>query len=487
MTASANPMATSLTMPRGRQWWILGAVGTSMFLGTLDSSIVNIALPVLVQELDTNFVTGQWVVLAYLLTVTALLMVMGRLGDLQGKKVVFLTGQVVFTLGSVLCGLATSIGFLVGFRVLQGLGAAMISSLGIAILTETWPAQERGKALGISNAFLTLGVVAGPVLGGLLLEYLSWQWIFYVNIPIAVGGFLICLRFLPPMVQEQASRRFDFPGALWTGIGLTAFCLLLTLSQDQSLPLPGMLLLGLVAVVSLGLFIQRERTCALPMVDLAIFRIRPFRRGLTIQVAVFITLMGVILLLPFYLVQVRGFPMAWVGLISAAVPLVMTPVAPVAGILSDRIGTLSLILLGLAGIALGYLTASTLDLDTHPWGYVVRLLPLGVGVSLFTAANTRNIMSAAPRHQLGVASGIFNMMRTMSHVISIPLLGTVMALRILHYHDARIDLSLAPPEPFVQALQDQFLMCAGLVLAALVYAWLGRDAHQSTPASRDGS
>ena len=485
MTATADSLATSLPIPRGQQWWILGAVGTSMFLGTLDSSIVNISLPILVQEFDTNFVAGQWVIIAYLLTVTALLMTMGRLGDLRGKKAVFLTGQVIFALGSMLCGMAPSIGYLVGFRVLQGLGASMIASQGIAILTETWPAQERGKALGFSNAFLTLGVVAGPVLGGLLLEYLSWQWIFYVNIPIAIGGFLVCLRFLPPLVQSQQVSRFDIPGALWTGIGLTATCLLLTLSQEQGLPPLHMLLLGAVALVSLILFLHRERTCATPMVDLNIFRVRPFRRGLVIQVAVFMTLMGVIVLLPFYLVQVREFSLDQAGLITAAVPLAMTLVAPLAGILSDRVGTLHLILLGLVGIALGYFTASTLTLDTPPWGYVARLFPLGVGFSLFSAANTRNIMSAAPKTQLGIASGIFNMMRTMSNVVGIPILGSIMALRILHYHGTRIDLSLAPPEAFVGALQDQFLLCAGVVLLALIYAWLGREAHQSIPETGD--
>lgn len=198
----------------------------------------------------------------------------------------------------------------------------MIASQGIAFLTETWPAQERGKVLGISNSFLTLGVVAGPVLDGLQLENLSWQWIFYVNIPITVGGFLICLRFFPPLVQSQKVSRFDNPGALWAGIGLTATCLLQTQSQGEDLLPTGIIGLGMIALVSLVLFLHWETTCTAPLVDLDIFRIRPFRRGLVIQVAVFTTLVGITLLLPFYLIQVRGFSLAQVGLITAAVPLV---------------------------------------------------------------------------------------------------------------------------------------------------------------------
>ncbi len=214
----------------------------------------------------------------------------------------------------------------------------MVVSQGIAILTETWPAEERGKVPGISNAFLTLGVVAGPVLGGLLLGYLSWQWISYVNTPIAIGGFLVCLRFLPPLVQPRGDRRFDIPGALWTALGLAANCLLLAQSQNQSLPAAGLAVLGVIALASLALFLHRGRTCTGPKVDLNIFRIRPFRRGLVIQVAVFIAL-----LLPFYLVQLRGSRLAQAGRgrspgYDPCSPCYRDPVRPDRYLASDSVG-----------------------------------------------------------------------------------------------------------------------------------------------------
>ena len=435
-----NPSPVS----RSRRRLILGAVGSSMFMSTLGSSSITAALPVLVQKLNIGFMWGQWVVIAYQLTVTALLMTMGRLGDLRGKKSVFLLGQLLFTLGSMLCGLARSIGFLIGSRVLHGLGASMVDALDLAILTEIWPARERGKVLGIATAISTFGVVAGPVLGGLLLENLDWPWLFYINIPIGIGGFLICLRSLPSLQPEHRTGRIDLPGMVWTGLGLTALSLLLTLGQEQVLPLPGMVLLGLSVPVCLGLFLHRESTCAHPMVDLAMFRIRSFRRGLVLQAALFLTLAGAAFVLPIYLLNVLGFAPTLMGLTIAVLPLSMTVVAPVAGLLSDRIGALRLILVGLAGTAVGYFVVSTLDLDTLPGDNMLRLLPIGIGATLCGTANVRNLMSAAARTQLGVASSVINMTRTMS-----ALLG------------------------------DLFLIYAGLTLVVLIYTWMGRDAHRS--------
>ena len=479
MSVDAVSSSPASSIDRARQWWILWAVGSSMLLGSLDSSIVNISLPGLVQDMETDFATVQWVVLSYLLTTTSLLITMGRLGDLVGKRTIFQLGQIVFVSGSVLCGLSTTIHALIAFRVVQAIGASMLMGLGMAIITETWPPERRGQAIGISNGFLTLGVVAGPILGGVILEYLSWPWIFYINIPITATSFLICFRYLPPLRQTTAGGRFDFPGAVLVALGLTALCLLLTLSQEASaIPAAGWVGLGVVVLASLILFVLRERSCAHPMVDFSLFRRRGFGQGLLVQSNVFITLMAVILMLPFYLVQARGFPLIWVGLMQAAVPLVMTVIGPLAGHMSDRIGSLPLILVGLAGICAGYLTASGLSLDTSVLGYTLRLLPLGVGVALLSAATTRNIMSAAPLEQLGVASGIMNMMRTLSTVVGIPALSAFMVWRLEHYQGSPIDLVDAAPAIFIQGLRDEFLLCAAVVFCGLFYVVWTRDAHR---------
>ena len=473
-SVSASPVS------RTQQWWILCAVGFSMLLGTLDTSIVNVALPTLVQDLETDFATVQWAVLSYLLVITALLIAMGRLGDLVGKKLIFQIGQAVFLIGSVLCGLADSAYALIAFRALQAVGAAILTGLGLAIITETWPESQRGQAIGISHAVSMLGVVAGPMLGGLILEYFSWRWIFYINVPITAAGLILCARYMPAMRQETAGGKFDLPGALLVGVGLTAFCLLLTLTQDAA-AIPPWLWPVLIAVtlVALALFVVRERTCAHPMVDFAIFRLPGFGHGLMLQSFIYITLTAVVLMLPFYLVQARGFPLLWVGLLQASVPIALIVVAPLAGYLSDRMGSLPLIGAGMVGICLGYLVSSNLSLDTSPGLFVLYLLPLGVGVSMVLAPSSRNIMSAAPEDQLGVANGILNMVRTLTNVIGIPLLSAFMVWRLRIHQGAPTDLAAASPPIFVQGFRDLLLFCAAVTFCGLMYLVWSRNAHRS--------
>ncbi|HMR65058.1 MAG TPA: MFS transporter, partial [Anaerolineae bacterium] len=189
-----------------RKWYIMAAVSMSIFLATIDGSIVNVALPTLVRELQADFATVQWVVLAYLLTQSTLLLGVGRLGDMVGKKPIYVSGFVVFTIGSVLCGLSPTVGWLIGFRVLQALGAAMMLALGAAIVTEAFPPYERGKALGIIGTSVSIGVVVGPTLGGILLQTLSWHWIFFVNLPVGIVGTAMALRFIPAFRPKGRQR-----------------------------------------------------------------------------------------------------------------------------------------------------------------------------------------------------------------------------------------------------------------------------------------
>ncbi|MCB0054527.1 MAG: MFS transporter, partial [Caldilinea sp.] len=221
--SSTVPHPAATQPPAARKWWILIAVGLCLFLGSVDGSIINVAVPTLIVKLNTDFPTVQWVILSYLLGLALLLVGMGRLADMVGKKRIFVLGIALFLLGSALCGLAPSVYWLIGFRVLQSIGAAMMIALGTAILTETWPAYERGTALGFAAGFISLGIVFGPAVGGLILNYLSWRWIFYVNVPVGLIAFVLSLIFLPPMQPAGRRERFDFAGAVTMGIGLLAF------------------------------------------------------------------------------------------------------------------------------------------------------------------------------------------------------------------------------------------------------------------------
>src|SRR5688572_17465602 len=330
-----------------QKWWVMLAIAMGIFLGTIDGSIVNVALPTLVEDLDTTFPVVQWVVLAYLLTLSTLVLGIGRLGDIVGKKPIYTWGFAVFTLGSVLAGLSPSIGWLIGFRIFQALGAAMIFALGAAIITEAFPREERGRALGITGALVSVGIVLGPTVGGLLIDSLGWRWIFYVNLPVGIVGTITAIRYVPN-VPPEGGERFDFTGGAVFLVMLLSLLLGLTFGQTHGfgheLPL-GLLAL---AAITLPAYVAIERRAKHPMLDLSLFRNRLVSVNLFAGWASFAAVGGVFLLLPFYLERVLGHPPAETGLLLASVPLGLGLTAPAAGSISDRIGPWTVILVGLA-------------------------------------------------------------------------------------------------------------------------------------------
>ncbi|TLN28593.1 MFS transporter, partial [bacterium] len=204
-----------------KKWYVMAAVAMGVFLATIDGSIVNIALPTLVKALGEPLAVVEWVVLAYLLTVTTLMISMGRLADMIGKKPLYLIGFAGFTLGSALCGLSTSVGMLIAFRVFQAIGASMMMALGTAIVTEAFPVEERGKALGIVGMMVSIGVIAGPTIGGIILEHMTWNWLFFVNVPVGLIGIPMVLRFVPA-IRPKGRQRFDYWGAILLLLGFCA-------------------------------------------------------------------------------------------------------------------------------------------------------------------------------------------------------------------------------------------------------------------------
>jgi EmrB/QacA subfamily drug resistance transporter len=289
-----------------RKWYVMAAVSMGVFLATIDGSIVNVALPTLVRAFDTEFAIVQWVVLAYLLTVTTLMLSVGRLGDMIGKKPLYAAGFVVFTLSSALCGLSSSVYWLIGFRVLQAIGAAMMMALGTAIVTEAFPASERGRAIGITGSMVSIGIVVGPVLGGLLIGALSWRWIFFVNLPIGIVGTWMVLRFVPAF-KPPGGQRFDLAGALALFVGLMAFLVALTLGQQVGFAEWYVLALFGASLICLAAFVAIERKVRFPMIELSLFRSRLFSINLVTAFMIFISLAGTIILMPFYLENVLGY------------------------------------------------------------------------------------------------------------------------------------------------------------------------------------
>ncbi len=457
-----------------RKWLVMAAVAMGIFLATIDGSIVNVALPTLVREFNTDFATVQWVVLAYLLTLATLLLSLGRLADMKGKKRIYNLGFVIFTIGSVLCGLAPSIHALIAFRVLQAIGATMILALGMAIVTEAFPPRERGKALGLSGSVVSVGIVVGPTLGGLLIDALSWQWIFYVNLPVGILGTLMVLRFVP-VSQPSGEQRFDYWGALTLFTGLLCLSLALTTGQRLGFGDPRLLALFGVAFTALAAFVFIEWRTPQPMVELGMFRNLLFSINLVTGFITFVSISGTIILMPFFLENVLGYEARQVGLMLAVVPIAMGVIAPLSGSLSDLLGTRPIAVAGLAMLLLGYYTLSGLDATTSTWAYVLRFLPVGLGMGIFQSPNNSAIMGAAARQRLGVVSGMLALNRTLGQTVGIAVLGAVWAGRVFFHNGKTLQAgaTAAPASAQVAGLHDIFRIIVWLILIGFLLSIWG--------------
>jgi len=467
---SHRPPAQTSSPDYSQKWYIMLCVAMGVFLSTIDGSIVNVALPTLKESLDTRFSTVQWVVVAYLLVITSLMLGVARLGDMIGKKRIYMGGMAIFTVGSVLCGLSPSVGWLIAFRVLQAIGAVMIQALGFAIVTESFPPGERGRALGILGTVVSVGISVGPTLGGLLIGLAGWHAIFLVNLPVGVVGLTLVRRYVPDL-RPPGGQRFDFAGALILFLTLLALALGLTFGPDTGwldLRIIG-LLIG--ALAGLAIFLVVEARINQPMIDLRLFRDPLFSTSLLTGFLVFVVFAGMFVL-PFYLERVKGFEPQQVGLFLTVVPLALGLTAPVAGSLSDRYGSRGIAVLGLGIVMIGCLSASTLSEDTSTLGYIVRLLPFGLGAGLFQSPNNSAIMGLAPRDRLGVVSGLLALSRTFGQTTGIPLMGAIFASRVLTVTtlSAGQDASDGPPWAVVEGIQTTFLIGAVVILVGLVLA-----------------
>ncbi len=446
-----------------RKWLILSTVSLGSLMSTLDGSIVNIALPAVQQEFGIDLTTVEWVVVAYLLVVGSLLLPVGRLGEVRTFKRVYMAGFVVFTVASVLCGLAPGEGWLIAFRAVQGVGAAAIMAMGPAIIARTFAATERGRALGLNGMSVSLGLSLGPVLGGLLTQLASWRAIFLINLPIGIVALLWASRVLP---EEEPGRgqSFDVRGAGLSGAAL--FCLLLALSEGQGWGWTSPLTLGLVGgFLVLGwAFIAAERSSLQPLIDLALFRIRSFSFGLASVVVAFSGLFTATFLLPFLLEQGAGFSPIEAGLLLMPVPVSMAIVAPFSGSASDRFGPGVLASTGMAIMVLALLSLTRLPVDFAIPDLTWRLVLLGVGQGLFMSPNSSAVLGSVPVRRVGTASGTLAQMRVTGQALGIALSAAVVATRLpVHMAETAVQ-----GEALAAAIRDAFVVAAAVCSIGIV-------------------
>jgi EmrB/QacA subfamily drug resistance transporter len=454
-----------------RKWLVMLAVSMGTLQATINTSIVNVALPTLVRELETDFSTIQWVMLAYLLTATVLMLSVGRLADMVGKKQIFTIGLALFTLGSLLCGLSPNVNFLILFRVFQAIGATMIMALGVAIVTESFPPNERGKALGVIGTMVSIGIAIGPTLGGIILELASWNWIFFVNLPVGILGIILVNQFVPNL-KPKGRQSFDFVGAITLFLSLISLLFALTVGQNNGFGDYRTIALFCSWLVFLVLFVYIENHSAQPMLHLGMFRNPLFSINLVTGFLVFVVFSGIIILLPFFLETIMNYGTRQVGLLLAVFPASMGIVAPIAGSLSDRFGTRRITLIGLGCLLIGYLAFSSINSEMTSLSIVSLLLPIGIGMGVFVSPNNSAIMGASPPDSLGLVSGILSLTRSLGQSTGIAVIGAIWAsLAIAASRPLSISsVTEAPPWAQVSALQQTFIVGASVILVAFLLA-----------------
>ncbi|MBN1370530.1 MAG: MFS transporter [Anaerolineaceae bacterium] len=448
----------------------IAGIALGVFMATLDTSIVNISLPTLADYFDTDFATIQWVVLAYGLVITSLMLSVARIGDMLPKKRIYQTGLIIFIISSCLCGLAPSVGWLIAFRALQGLGGTMMQALGMAMVTEIFPASERGRALGTMGAVVSVGIAVGPPLGGLLIGLVGWQSVFWVNLPVGLITAFFVYRYVPDLRSARPGQRFDVAGAAILMAVLIAYASGMTRGQSIGFSSPLVLALLITAGLGLLVFLAVERKAAQPMVDLKLFRNPLFSINLLMGFLVFLVLAAGFIM-PFLLQNVLGYSTQIVGLMMMSTPIAMGLVAPIAGTLSDRYGSRVISLIGLLVLVVGCLVMSTLNTSVTPLGIVARMAPFGIGFGLFQAPNNSSIMGSAPRERLGVASGLIGLSRTLGNSSGLPLMGSIYGAFVLAAGNLPVgtDVNTAPAQAVVVGIQGAYIVAAvGIFITTLL-------------------
>ena len=441
------------------KWWVFFAVGTGTFMSALDSSVVNTILPIIRRHFNAEVAMVEWTVVVYLLVVSSLLLSFGRFGDLRGHKAVYVFGFLIFITASVACGLAPSVNFLIAARAVQALGAAMLFANSPAILTKSFPPNQRGQALGMQATMTYLGLTAGPSLGGWLTQSFDWRAVFYINVPVGLLAFLLSLKFIEAdKPQTSTNEQFDWLGALLFAFGLAALMLGLNQGHAWGWTSPAIIIYLAGAIVLLGIFLWVERRVPSPMLDLSLFERRVFSTSAAAAVLNYICLYSVIFLMPFYLLQGRGMGPAQAGLLLTAQPVIMAIAAPISGSFSDRIGSRLLSTLGMAILAVGLFLLSRLDSTSSNNTILLSLAVTGLGTGIFISPNTSALMGSAPRQRQGIASGILATARNVGMVLGVGLAGAILTTITAQGGDSML----------FNAVQTGILVAAGIAAIGVV-------------------
>ena len=443
------------------KWSILFTVLIMTFMVTLDGSIVNVALPVMSSELNASMGDIEWVASIYLVVTCATILIFGRLGDMIGKVRIFQIGVILFTIGSLLCSISGTLPLLIGARVVQGLGSAAALANNQGIITESFPPDERGKALGFVSTFVALGSMTGPTLGGMILTVLPWTYIFLINIPVGVLSFLIGLRTLPNKKPAKPGR-LDAKGSVLLLLSILLLFGSFTLLQNGvSLPI----IIGIIAgAVFLVLFIVVEKRMNDPLVPIGIFKNKMFSLNLFTMLTAFVAIGANNIIMPFYLQDARQFSPGMAGLLMTVIPLITAVMGPISGTMSDHIGSELPTMIGLIFTTVGLALMTMLGIDTTIAVIILFLAVIAVGSALFQSPNNSLVMGSVSRDELGLVGSLAGLVRNMGMSVGITAGTSLLYSRMSDMAGYRVTNYIpGHPDIFLYGLRSVYIMLAVVV------------------------
>jgi EmrB/QacA subfamily drug resistance transporter len=410
-----------------RRWWALGAMCFALFMIMLDNTAVNVALPSIQRSLHASTSSLEWTVNAYTLSFAVLLVTGGRLGDLFGRRKIFLAGVIVFAGSSAAIGFSTTDTWLVAWRAVQGVGSAMMMPATLSIITNAFPPAERGKAIGTWAGVSAMALAIGPVVGGLLVESVSWQSIFFLNLPVAVGAVLVTLFAVRESRDETVAQRIDLPGVATLTVGLAALVLALVEGNNWHWGSSREIILFAVALVGLSAFGLVERRQSSPMVDFGFFRSRTFLGANVVAFIVSFAMLAMFFFMALYMQNVLHFSPLQAGVRFLPSTLMIVILAPFAGRLADRVGPRPLITFGLLAVSGALLWQSQLTATSGYGTLLPGFMLMGIGMAFVMSPMSMAAMNAVAQAKAGVASGILSMNRMVGGTFGVAVLGAMVA------------------------------------------------------------
>jgi EmrB/QacA subfamily drug resistance transporter len=454
-----------LLAPENRKWWTLAAVSFGLFMIMLDNTIVNVALPSIQRDLHIGISELEWIVNGYALTFAVLMLTGGKLADMLGRRRIFIVGLLIFTASSLACGLATSSHMLIAARVVQGAGAALMNPATLSIITATFPPRQRGMAIGIWAGTSAMALAIGPLVGGLITQYIDWSWIFFINVPVGALGIVVARLAIRESRDTSHEQRLDLPGLVTSAVGLFGLIYGLIEANNYGWTSTRILACFAIAVLGLGAFIVLELRQRLPMLDLSLFKNSTFAGSNVTMMLVALAMFGVFFYVSLYLQNILHYSPTRAGAAFLPMTILIILIAPVAGKFSDRVGSRWLVGIGMTLVAGSLLIFSRLDQSSSFWDLFPGLIVGGVGMALTMTPVTAAAMGAVAVDKAGVGSAVLNSMRQVGGSLGIAIMGAIVAASV-HVPPT----SPRAPAQFVVGFEHALEVAAAIAFTAALLA-----------------